>query len=191
MECDHLTQTLYELAKLQHSVQMASAIHLGRGPEAALRLGIKNLQDALQSREGDSESEEVSLSAAAEDNASHKSGDEICSDCDLWFPWYTLSLHRDTCIAGTNTRYSTSRIALEASTSVGKGTRQDIGLAEASTISATEGTFSGSASRAINNSIGDNTITSSPLTGPSIRGDYPGTELGTRSCSPDPPNYPL
>lgn len=181
--CDNLTQTLHELAKLQHSVQMASAIHLGRGPEASLRLGIRNLQDALKSREGDSEPEEASLSAGTEDNASHKSGDEKCTNCDMWFPWYALSLHKETCIGGTETRHRSSKIPPEASTSAGKGALRDIEPVEAPKIWTTEGANSSSAQRARNNSVGDDTVSSSP-----IRSYNRAAELDFRSYNPDPPD---
>jgi hypothetical protein len=45
VKCDDLTQSLYQLAKLQNAIQMATAIRHNTGPEAALRLGVTKLQE--------------------------------------------------------------------------------------------------------------------------------------------------
>jgi hypothetical protein len=75
---------------------MAIAIRHKTGPDAALRLDITKLQEQWQAR-GESELEDATLSAATEDNASQVSGEERCPKCDLYFPWYALSLHVETC----------------------------------------------------------------------------------------------
>ncbi|KAJ4176708.1 hypothetical protein NW767_015353 [Fusarium falciforme] len=78
---------------------MATAIHVQKGPEAALYEAIKKVQDESGEGESNPEDDNLSVSGVTDDSASHVSGDERCSECQSWLPWYALAHHRMACSA--------------------------------------------------------------------------------------------
>ncbi|KAH7307944.1 hypothetical protein BKA65DRAFT_576630 [Rhexocercosporidium sp. MPI-PUGE-AT-0058] len=97
--CDSLASTLTELARLQSSIQMNSAVRLGSrssGPEARLHTEVLNVRTAFLEQNVDNL--EYSLdSAMTEDTVSQHSDDGMCPDCHLSFPRHALHLHTDFC----------------------------------------------------------------------------------------------
>lgn len=99
--CDSLTNHLIELARFQPSIQMASAIHLSAGPDAALRSEILGVKESLKNRKY--VDEDHTESEATGETISRTSTDEQCPKCGSYFPWNAHSLHIELCTGTVGT----------------------------------------------------------------------------------------
>lgn len=94
--CDKLTQLIHRLAELQPSVQMAQAIHQGKGPYSNLYRGVSDIREKYKDQSSEFAPEEGS-EFANDDLSSRTSGDEQCRKCKRWMPFHALAFHEDSC----------------------------------------------------------------------------------------------